>query len=277
MPRIQKILFPVDFSEACRGAARYVEAFAGQFQAELTFLHSVGMGERVLAEELLPGRTAQLEGFLAEDFKHFTVRRICRIGEPVDTLVAEAAASQPDLVMMPTHGVGYFRRHLLGSVTAKLLHDLTCPMWTSVHAAEAPRLEDIHCRRILCAVDLGDTSENVLRWASWLSREFGAKLALVHAAADIAASADAWPVADQLQRAVAESATKRLAELQAAVGSSAEVMVESGTPANVVSESARRFEADLIVIGRHSGGGLAKVFHAAYGIFTEAPCPVISI
>jgi len=277
MPRITRILFPVDFSDSCRGAARYVEVFAGRFDAEVTFIHSVAMGERVLAEELLPGRAEQLEKYLAEDFKHFNVRRVCRIGEPVETIVEEASTWQPDLVMMPTHGVGYFRRHLLGSVTAKLLHDLTCPVWTSVHAEAAPRLEDIHCRRVLCAVDLGDTSEAVLKWAAWLAGRFDAKLALAHAASDISGSVEAWPVADELRRAVMETTKKRLAQLQAAAGSNAELFVESGVPSTVISESAKRFGADLIVIGRHSGAGLAKLFNAAYSIFTDSPCPVISV
>jgi hypothetical protein len=34
MPAIKKILFPVDFSKRCIGAARYVEAMAGRFEAE---------------------------------------------------------------------------------------------------------------------------------------------------------------------------------------------------------------------------------------------------
>ncbi len=29
-------------------------------------------------------------------------------------------------------------------------------------------LEDILCRRILCAVDLGDRSRCVVEWAAWL-------------------------------------------------------------------------------------------------------------
>jgi len=275
--RITRILFPVDFSESCFGAARYVEVFAGRFEAEVTFIHSVGMGERVLAEELFPGRAEQLENFLAEEFKHLNVRRVCRIGEPVEIITEEAATWEPDLVMLPTHGVGYFRRHLLGSVTAKLLHDLKCPVWTSVHAEQAPRLEDIHCRRILCAVDLGETSESVLAWAAWLAGQFDAKLGLVHAAQDVAASVEAWPVADELRRAVTETTNVRMKQLQKAAGTNAEVVVQSGVPATVISETAASFGADLVVIGRHSGGGLAKMSNAAYGIFTNSPCPVISI
>ena len=70
MPQIKRILFPVDFSAACRGAARYVEAVAGRFEAEITLLHAVGMGEHNLAETLMPSRQAELNAFLAGEFKY---------------------------------------------------------------------------------------------------------------------------------------------------------------------------------------------------------------
>ena len=37
----KKILFPVDFSEHSIGAARYVETFAGRFDASVTMLNIV--------------------------------------------------------------------------------------------------------------------------------------------------------------------------------------------------------------------------------------------
>ena len=41
MLRIQKILFPVDFSERCTAAASQVAAIARYFNAKLTVLHVV--------------------------------------------------------------------------------------------------------------------------------------------------------------------------------------------------------------------------------------------
>ena len=53
---------------------------------------------------------------------------------------------------------------LLGSVTAKVLHDAHCPVFTSTHAESTPAaLPPI--RTILCAVDFGPQSEAVIRWA----------------------------------------------------------------------------------------------------------------
>lgn len=278
MPQIKKILFPVDFSPSCFGAARYVEAFAGHFEAEIMLVHAVGMGERVLAEELLPQRKAQLDAFLADELKYFTTHRVCTTGDALMAILEEASSWNPDLVMLPTHGVGYFRRHLLGSVTAKLLHDLKCPVWTSVHAETAPALEDIHCRRILCGLDLTPYSRAVLDWAVWLAGEYGAKLGIAHAASSVGASVEAWSVAEDFQEAVLERAAADVAALQAQTGSRAEVFVNSGPPAGVIADAAKQFDADLIVIGRHTAEGVvASLFQSAYGILTESPCPVISI
>jgi hypothetical protein len=69
MSPIKRILFPVDFSESCLGTARYVEAFAGQFDSEIMLLHSVGVGEHNLAEEAPLRRQAQLDAFLTDELK----------------------------------------------------------------------------------------------------------------------------------------------------------------------------------------------------------------
>jgi nucleotide-binding universal stress UspA family protein len=278
MPQIRKILFPVDFSDSSYGAARYVEYFAGQFQAEIMLFHAVGMGEHTLAEELLPQRKARLDAFLADELKYFTTERVAVVGDAATALMDAAATWNPDLVMIPTHGLGYFRRHLLGSVTAKALHDLRCPVWTSVHAEVAPTLENIHCRRVLCAVDLTDRSPFVLEWAAWLAREYDATLEIVHATPPLDSSAQVWAVAEEFQRNIRDRATEGLAELQKKVGTSAAGIVTSGTPAPMIAEAAKEFGADVLVVGRHDGEGFAgNLFQNAYAILSQSPCPVISI
>ena len=175
MPSIKKILFPVDFSPQSVGAARYVEAIAGRFQARIQLLHVVSNGERILAEEMMPMRQRMLDDFLNKELRYFDTERLCVSGDAAEKIVEAADAWNPDLVMMPTHGVGLYRRLLLGSVTAKVLHDLDCPIWTDVHAESAPILENIHVRRILCAVDLTEQSRAVLDWGAFLCDEYDAE------------------------------------------------------------------------------------------------------
>ena len=278
MPFIKKILFPVDFSESCIGAARYVEAFAGRFEAEIMLLHTVGMGEYHLPEELLPSRKIRLDDFLAEELKYFSTQRICMTGDPAPDIVDAARRWNPDLVMMATHGLGTFRRLLLGSVTAKVLHDLHLPIWTSVHSEAAPALENIHCRRVICALDLSARSQSILEWAASLADEYEAELALVHATEALPEAYLAGDLEGEIKRSLTENAERRLEILQQAVGISGPIFLKSGDPAKVVACAAKQFGADLLVMGRHSTTGVTGYLRqSAWDILREAPCPAISI
>ncbi len=273
MSLIKKILFPVDFSSACQGTARYVEWLAGRFEAKIMLLHAVGNGE-VLVEEFLLARKAQLDRFLANELKYFTTERVFVVGQPEQEIARAEQSWRPDLIMMPTHGLGYFRRLLLGSVTAKVLHDLDTPVWTSVHAESAPQLEAIHCRRILCGIDLSARSSDVLRWAGELAAETEARLAVIHAIPGI----DAESYGREFVSYLTDQSTKRIEELKAETGVSAEVYIDPGEPAKVVACAATAYQADLVVIGRHGGDGLTgHIFQNAYSILRTSPCPVISI
>lgn len=162
----EKILFPVDFSERCTAAARMAETFAGHFQAELTLLHVV---EPLTCNDVPADLNAlgerQLSGYLVEELKQLDVKRVLLHGDPSSQILEYAQSRNFDLIMLPTHGYGKFRRLILGSVTGNVLHEALCPVWTGVHMEQVPRLEDIAFRKILCALDLGPQSCPALSWA----------------------------------------------------------------------------------------------------------------
>ncbi|MBZ5602419.1 MAG: universal stress protein [Acidobacteriia bacterium] len=278
MPSIKKILFPVDFSPQSIGAARYVEALAGRFQARIQLLHVVGNGERILAEELLPSRQRQLDDFLNTELRYFDTEKVCVTGDPAEKIIEAADAWQPDLVMMPTHGVGLYRRLLLGSVTAKVLHDLDCPVWTDVHAAAAPLLENIHMRRILCAVDLTEQSRSILDWGAFLAEEYGAKMGIIHAVPAVESAAFAHYLDEEFVATIMAEAKGKLAALQSEAGTDAATFVEPGDPAKVIACAAQKFGADLVIIGRHARAGFSgHLRQNAYSILRESTRPVLSI
>jgi len=276
MRAIKKILFPVDFSAQCFGAARHVEVLAGWFQAEIMLLHVVGNGTNTLAEELKPRSQQRLNAFLAGELKHFTTQRVCVVGDPADKIIETTQSWSPDLVMMPTHGLGFFRSFLLGSVTAKVLHDVECPVWTGIHEEEAPPLEKITWSRVLCAIDLGDRSLDVLEWAAFLAREHQADLKIIHVTPAVGEAATGWD--DEFAASLAADAESRIAVLQAAAGTNATIQIARGNPGTAVMSAAKDFSADLLVIGRHNGAGITgRLRHNAYAILRASPCPVISV
>jgi nucleotide-binding universal stress UspA family protein len=265
MFQLKRILFPVDFSERCRGAASYVEALAGRFEAELILLHVVEPAayNRTLAEE--PEVTPEeITNFFGADLKYLRVEALVKHGEAAHKIVECAAARDADLIMMPTQGLGMYRRLIIGSNVAKVLHDADCPVWTGVHLENAPPLEKVHTERILCAVDLKPPSARVLDWANQLAKEYQAELTLLHVASD--------PVAPD------PGARQALKELQKTVGSNAELRLGDGDPAKTVAETARQLGADLLVIGRRAESGLlGRLEVTAYSIIRQSPCPVVSV
>jgi nucleotide-binding universal stress UspA family protein len=276
MFRIRKILFPVDFSKRCEGASHFVEDMAGRFEAKVVFLSVVGRREDVFFAPEFAG-TSLMEQFehhrsqaeramatyLAEEFKHFDVERVVREGDPAETIVRFAAENGVDLIMMPSHGYGVFRRFILGSVTAKVLHDAACPVWTAAHMEEAPRLEEIRFRKVVCAVDLGPQTDRALLWAKGFAAEHGAQLIAFHAVA--------WEPMALEARARLEQTLTRLD-----IDGRAEVC--AGEPGKEASELAAAEGADLMVVARGSAAdGRGRLRTNAYAIIRESPCPIVSV
>ncbi len=178
----RKILFPVDFSARCTAAAKMVETYADHFQAHLTLLHVV---EPIMYTDLPIDATSiaeeQLNSYLPDSFQRTGVERVLLHGDAAHKVVDFAHDGGFNLIMLPTHGYGPFRRFILGSVTAKVLHDARCPVWTGAHIEPVPNHDELRFRNIVCAVDLGKQSCAAIRWAGLFAQEFGARLTIVHA------------------------------------------------------------------------------------------------
>jgi nucleotide-binding universal stress UspA family protein len=77
------------------------------------------------------------------------------IGDPAKCIVVYGGQSRGRVIVMPTRGLGPFRKMLLGSVMAKLPHDAQCPVLTGPHLENALNTDQwLQLRRIMCAVAL---------------------------------------------------------------------------------------------------------------------------
>ena len=276
---LKRILFPVDFSDRCTAAARMVETFTGHFQADLTILHVI----QPLTYNDLPIDTGelveeQLRAYLAEELKQFEVRRVLMRGDPAHQIIDYAHSGNFDLIMLPTHGYGRFRRFIIGSVAAKVLHDADCPVWTGVHMESVPRLEDIAFRRVVCAVDLDDApSCRALRWASQFAFEFGAGLTVVHAIPAAKESSNLYAY-EQVSQELARAAKEKIEAMQNGIGSDGDVVIIGDEVPQAVREAAERVKADLLVIGRSAEHGVVgRLRTNAYSIIRQSPSPVVSV
>jgi nucleotide-binding universal stress UspA family protein len=277
MQSLSRILLPVDFSERSQGAAHYAGSLACHFRCELVLVHvlvppqyefgAVDMAGSMLAElcrDRVLRAKSDLDQFMAADFAGMNVRRVVLEGDPSGAIVDFAHREHCDLIVMPTHGYGPFRRFILGSNTAKVLHDADCPVWTGVHLEDAPAALSIPIRHILCAVDLGPQSSKTLAWASGMAREFGAHLTLLHS----------MPCGPDIQLAAREE----LRMLRENSGADGDVLLASGEPAPTICDAAARLRADVLVIGRGSAAGVfGRLRTNAYAIIRQSPCPVVSV
>ena len=273
----EKILFPVDFSERCTAAARMAETFAGHFQAELTLLHVVEpLTYNDVPVDLNALGERQLSAYLVEELEQLDVKRVLMHGDPSSQILEYAQSRNFDMIMLPTHGYGKFRRLILGSVTGNVLHEALCPVWTGVHMEQVPRLEDIAFRKILCALDLGPQSCPALSWAKKFASEFGADLQIVHV---IPETTKDTAFADYAEEKLLAQAEERIRDAQQGMGLDAQVTVLAAPDApRAICDLANQEKADLLVIGRSVHDGFAGRLRAnAYVIIRQSPCPVVSV
>ena len=289
MKKFSRILAPIAFSARCEGATQYAEALACHFKSELTLLHVVmpmqtyGFPDALavapeLMDETVAAGKAQLDSFLAEGLKGINVKREVLEGEPARTIVDYANDGKFDLIVMPTHGYGPFRRFLLGSVTAKVLHDAHCPVWTGPHLENAPAYPSISFGKVLCAIDLGPDSRAVLDWGASFAREYGAEFAVVHAIPASTVSLGGIYFDPEWATQVKNEARDRISYMLEEMGMKGEVSVQTGDAPAMVRAVADEWAANLLVIGR--GGHTAlmgRLRTNAYAILRESGCPVAAI
>ena len=146
IPEIKKILYATDLSENARYAFTYAVSLADRYGAKITILH--------VLEELHPGATnlaaqivgeekwnelrkdneqnvihmikARLEKFCEDvadevpNCRFFVDKILVKIGHPADIILKQAEATQCDMVVMGTHGLGLLADVAMGSTSRRV-------------------------------------------------------------------------------------------------------------------------------------------------------------
>jgi nucleotide-binding universal stress UspA family protein len=275
--KFRHILFPVDFSPPCEQAVPWVLQMSEYLGSRLTLLHVLEMPYPWFADSdprLLEDLTDHDESASRQQTSMAQFRRahlpsavteiILRKGDPAEQIVEYARSTDVDLIMMPTHGYGRFRAALLGSVTAKVIHDVPCAVWTSAH------IEKLHsppypARQIVCAVDDTEESVRIIRDAGLLAEELECSWIVIHAV-------------PHGKRQSESQLCSRLQSCEAFEEARVPICVENGEIATVVPEIARRYGADLLITGRgHAADFLASFRSHVYPIVRTSPCPVLTM
>jgi nucleotide-binding universal stress UspA family protein len=289
MLHYRRILFPVDFSLRCRQMAPMVADVAKKFFSEVVVLHALDplpvvcyapeftyFAPKEFIEKQRETMSGELAAFAASNFADLPAKCLIVTGDPADCISAQAAKNNIDLIMMPTHGRGVFRRLLLGSVTAKVLHDCPLPVWTAAHCERFP-VTGHEIRRILCALDTGRENVRVLEVAADLAHEYDADVHLIHALPGQEAYHENT-IDPGLRQFLMREAREKIEALQQEVGTHWDLCVKLGGVEDCVRRMAEDYGANVVLIGRGRGRERfeARRTHST-GIIRESPCPVLSV
>ncbi len=283
MLNIKNILLPLDLQESALPVpfVRQASALSHRFHAQLLILNVVKrlsyLGTHATVEQMmeedLASERAKLQKLLGAELdgaRHLLVK-----GDPAKEILLAAHDEKIDLIVMPTHGYAGIERFLVGSVTAKVLHNSECPVWTGAHIAETGN-GDLSIRNVLCAVDFREHSNETIGWAQNIATEFGAKLTLAHATPSVEIyGPGGYHVLDEMKADLVNSSTEQIAKLQKEMGTQAEVFIGSGDVSKVMSQAAKETKAGLIVVGSRAVG--SRFGANAYGIVREAGVPVLRV
>jgi nucleotide-binding universal stress UspA family protein len=258
------ILVPTVMSPPCGWAARISAKLAQRFGSQLIFVHAGDCEPR------------QIEAFLSLYLEQTSHEVLVRHGDPADTILQLADELSADLIVMPTHSHGRFRRFLLGSVTAKVLHDANRPVLTGVHREDVP-LHVTDFRKFVCGVDSDESFAPLIRRALDLTALFGSDLTVVHALPAADETSDNRGEAE-IRKYLIERATKEFDRLCMQAGVFVKIVYAAGPVHKVLREAALRENADLVIIGRgHTQGELGRLRTHAYSVIRNSPCPVLSV
>jgi nucleotide-binding universal stress UspA family protein len=292
MVKFSRILMPVDFSERCLGMTHYARAIAEKYDAELVLLHvvnpvfitpDIGMAPPTAIatpQWLINEKAKLLDEFGKKELAGLRVRRLVYEGIPEMQIVETAKSENAQLLIMPTHGYGVFRRFLIGSVTAKVLDDLPGPVLTGVHMEKHAYDRQEEFPTIACAIDLKPRSVDTLCQAAQLAGDFDAKLGVLHVCPPQGHGSNANPAdLKLLEELVASELAKHNLSFEPG---RLVCCVQCGDVAQTICSFAERIGAKLLVIGRDHGEGNGnkaggRLRTHTYSIIRQSSCPVLSI
>ena len=299
MTTIRHILCPLDFSRFSRHALEQAVSLAREFGAEISAVHVramtaelVGAGSPPMAAPF--ARAPMDRSMLLRELRDLeddveaagvTIRTTIEDGDPVQTIVSQAAAWPADIIVMGTHGRTGFERLLLGSVAERVLRKAPCPVLT-VPPRTLSATSDLAFARILCAVDFSPASMRALDYAAALAAKDGPGvdvLNVVELLAEEHGLQEAAAVETPSFRAeLARAAARRLdGAIPAAVRERCPVrqLVTMGKAWKEILRVASAERSDLIVLGvqGRSTADLMLFGSTTQHVVRQASCPVLTI
>jgi nucleotide-binding universal stress UspA family protein len=233
-------------------------------------------------------------------------------GEAGECILHYAKQRSADLIVMGSRGFSELKGLFLGSVSHKVFHLATCSCVTVHGSDEQPSLDGF--KNILVPTDGSEQADKAVELASDIASKYGAKLELLyvtwrgpsleklrasidmdqlshgvreeldperHPIAEHVSSTFIPPVVSkEVSREIGEQVLERGRRTAESKGVPApKLVLQDGDPARVIAGTARREQADLIVMGSRGLGGVEGLLtgSVSYKVSHTVPCSCMII
>lgn len=265
---------------------------------------------KVLQETEENNAQAYLE-LIAKNLEHNGVIADIKVkkGEAADIILNLSQNNQFDLVAMSTHGYGGIVRTLMGSVADQVIQHINLPVLLirAKHVEEDVSKRDVAYRRILVPYDGHEMSEAIVPAVVTLAKAAVADVVLLHVMPEPIEAArtagmvgikdaltsvlipsgknalphtgNAYDAMIERERSGAQSMLDTAAMQFRSQGIRTETIVDFGNAIEVILRTAQDLNFDLVAMGTHARGGLARITEGSISdqLIRHGPVPVLLV
>lgn len=266
-----RIIVPIDPEQGPNPSVEYASILATRFGCQLTLLSAVDdSGPQQAAVDSL-GRLATSND----------VETLVSAGEPVEVITTEVSHHDRPLIAMATRNPGPLREALFGSVTSRVMREVSAPMLLTGPACQPVNTTwgDDGPRTILICLDRSRVADRMLPVARRVAEALDLSVLLLYVV---------YPTTEPAGRTASLAAEDRemydvLASTAAAwrhegVDVTWEVAEGTWAPDTIVGMSVRR-EFDLIAMASHGHSALKRMLTGSttVGVLEQALVPILTM
>jgi nucleotide-binding universal stress UspA family protein len=256
---------------------------AEKFDSHVTLLHVMGSTETWPAlvhayRDTMTGQMRELAQSLTDQGVLVDETAI-NVGHPADTIVRKADEIDADLILMGAGEQSRFEHTFLGPVASAVIQHASRPV-----LAARPGEPMTTFRKILCPVDMSETSARGLANAIQLTRVFHGHLIVLTVVPTLT-----WLTTFAESGRLSEAAAAHEREWRAEFEPFLTMVglgdvpwhkeVRTGAPHDEIIASAKANAADLIVIGSTGRTGLARILLGSVTrrVIQQLPCSILTV
>src|ERR1035437_1101111 len=272
IPHVNRILVPIDFSEASATALRRAIDVAKIYHSSLSLVHVMANQTSNGMATILPGALLNLEIDLQSNLDQMH-KLVVDHGVPCTTFLRKGSVLEHvrdaishhsiDLLVLATHGGRGIHGLFLGSTAERLIRATTIPVLTIGIARNQPDWDEKGARHVLFAGDFCPETLCGLSLALGIEQTTGARLSVVQA------------VPPGSKPEAIRAVRQRIVSL---VPPGTDIHIPEGPVGKTVCRIARDLEVGLVALGVHRSSFARDVFGTGLlEILLNAPCPVLRV